>query len=747
MTPTSRRAPRSRDLQLSLTALLAFLSWAGLLAFFIVIPVLYLRKNAVPNLQSLKDSWALSAPMIIGGACLIVILFLLYYLMASNLKCQVCGGPVFGGGDTHRKHPNARKFLGLSYSRQVAWEILTRRGFHCMHCQTFCRNRRRAQATADQETEAPTGPAPQVFQPSQTQPIQESPVSSQLFNSLFAPVSNDPPQAPAPPMASSPASPTPAFTNSASSTAPAAPLPERTPWAHHPEVTPFATNKPANMNPPNSTPLAAPTLHPLIAPPIAVQPRPAQVPQAPSSPFSIVSQPPMQPAAPSPANVHPTPAPTMSAPTAFPPFVAPVAASAPAPVLPPAPAPMAPVVPAASAPAPVQPAATAPASGPTPTQVVTQVTKLIEKTRHSLDELFGNMLGELKKVMDAPAPASAPAARAPEFANHAAPAPAMAPAPVSKPAEVISRKPEAAPELPAMAPRPAAAPITLPSLPGMSPPKTMAPAASAPAAPAADKAAEMNAVLARAFAQSQRQPDAPAAPEAPASVAPAAPSSPDWRSGHPQSPFSLVNNREELPRTEASATITPPPAFQTPPNVLPFPPLPAPVSAPAVSSPMPPPFAPAANLPPLMPAPAAAASVSPFAVLQQGPGGSGPSNPSPFATLPELHQAPMEPIAMPAPFTFLSQQGDSFVPDPSKLPPQWSTPGAPPAAAPAPAPSQPAPNLADQQAIQFAQMQAQQLAQFQALQQAQLAAQQNGQPVLPPPFQPQWPAPNGNGQH
>jgi hypothetical protein len=92
---------------------------------------------------------------------------------------------------------------------------------------------------------------------------------------------------------------------------------------------------------------------------------------------------------------------------------------------------------------------------------------------------------------------------------------------------------------------------------------------------------------------------------------------------------------------------------------------------------------------------------------------------------------------MPAPFTFLSQHGDQFVPDPNKLPPQW------------PAPAMPAANPAPQnaQALQFAQMQAQQLAQFQAQQMAQLQAQaaQEGAPV-PPPFMPQWPTQNGNVQ-
>jgi hypothetical protein len=660
MTPTPRRASKSRDLQLSLASLLAFLSWGGLMAFFAVIPVLYLRK------------FPLTWPMIVGGACVVAILFILYYLLAAQLRCQVCGGPVFGGGEGHRKHPNATKFLGISYSRKVAWEILTSSGFHCMHCQTFCRSRRRVAAAGPATAETSLPPGGNVFQPGDAAGPTAGPGSSPLFGTLFQDAAQN---------------------GSAPSPEPK-PLahPERQPWAHHAQVAPF--NQTAAMNP---APQAQPSVFPPPFPAMQASPqmptmRPApagagQMPQGAPSPFQMMTPPhaqmqsapapqmPQMPQLPPVQNVGPprlpqgptaqNPAPLPAMPPNFPqaqqpaipaqPFPgmpstlpqmpaqpqayapsAPPQMSPTAPVLPqqmpapqrpvqaapsmPALPPSPPIMPLPAAPpqnvqpqapaslnslpamAPPQPApepkpvVTAPPSQPqiNSQQVVAQVTKLIEETRQSMDALFGKMLNQLQVTL--------------QQNQTSAPANAL---------------PQAAPSAPQ-----ATAPISTPPAPAPVNPQT---------------AAAMNAVLARAFAQSQRSQEAQLPPLGTESA-----HHEQRATTPPQSPFSLVTQPNPEPRHAP---------------VLPFPPMqPAKANG---SLPQPP------------------TAGSPFAALAETHPGKVAQ--SPFAGMPQMPKFPSAAEAdadsplPPAPFTFLSQQGDQYVPDPSKVNAPWPPTQAAPA--------------------------------------------------------------------
>ncbi len=664
MTPTTKRAPRSRDLQLSLAALLAFASWLALLAFFIGFPVLYLLTIPV------------TVPILAGAVGLVVVLFLLYYLLAGSLHCQVCGGPVFGGGEGHRKHPHSRKFLGISYSRQVAAEILSMRGFHCMHCQTFCRSRRKSQRLPDEL--AGVGPgtlADQMFQTPSPSAQEPTAPSQALFENIFnpAPTSQSPPNSPTP--MSQPRE---------------IVHPERTPWSHHPQVNPFS--QPDAMN----TPIApiAPTR--TAAPPIAAAPPPLP-PQASTiaSPFSILAPPPPAPIEP-PSNIA-VPPPMFPAPTPLttPEAVLPAPMDPPKPVTSPfevltqavAPKPQAtistalpalekgplpqisqpilpeltkpPVLPPLPSqiisppPVPIPAPVSAPAPAPTPAetapdlqQVVTEVSSLIEQTRQSLNQLFSEMVSQLKTAL-VPVPAPVP------DATTVAPPPALEISTASStpmlvavaPAEVESKLEE--PTLPPSPPVAALtalditdlaeeAPAPLPAAPTAKPVAAEAPVVAKPAAPAVDstKAAVLNEMLARAFAQRQSAPPVPAPapvlpPAPPVSVPPvSAEELPPPRA--PQSPFQIVQELES--------------PLDNPMAAFPFPPLPEESPAPqGVFSSLPP-------LPPWDTLNEDSSHPAPFTFLSK-PENAAPEAPKPTPewSLPPLKQAPPPPINWPTP--------------------------------------------------------------------------------------------------
>ena len=381
MTPTPKRAPRTRDLQLSLAALFAFGSWLGLLGFFAAIPTLFLMK--IP----------LTWPVVLGSASLVVILFLLYYLLSGTLRCQVCGGPVFGGGEGHRKHPHAKKLFGLSYSRRVAAEILTKSGFHCMHCQTFCRSRRRSQPLPEAAENPPAAPQHAPLFPNARPLVAAPPASAAegLFANIFTPTS-----APVPPPPTSQPPPQPIAPPS--QVAPS----ERPPWLPDLTISPFTKTDAMNTMP--APPLSPRTISQAI-PPILPQALPAQE----ASPFSLV--------------------PAM--PEARPVWGAPFVNISPAPVEETTAAPeIAEVVEAL----PVEPETKA--TAPDLKQVVAEVAQLIEQTRLSLDQLFSGMVSQLKETL-APS-VTAPVPQTPALAATPPPAP---PAPVVEMAPVVLEAP------------------------------------------------------------------------------------------------------------------------------------------------------------------------------------------------------------------------------------------------------------------------------------------------------------------
>lgn len=393
MNQPPKRANQSRDFQLSLAALFAFLSWIGLAAFFTVIPVLYLRK------------FPLTMPMIVGGACVVAILFILYYLLASSLRCQVCGGPVFGGGGTHRKHPNAKKFLGISYSRKVAWEILTSQGFHCMHCQTFCRNRRKQHAAsgAMSPEEIANSSGQSVFQPGPAMP----PAGQNFSNSATSPAIS-----PFGQLFSTPAQSAVPEQHSPKNIA----QPERTPWAHHGTISPFS---PAEaMTPANKPQSPFPVTPQIVAAATGAQQPSPHLPAAPYFPSPQAPNPqPQQPQAQAPMW---QPAPMPSDTSVKSPFTMTAA-----PVHPQSPAPM-------SSPfSQVSPAPAAPSFRPAGN---------MGQSPFALQQTGPQQPQMVSAPSPMPQPPVMPAMTPPSQHSHAAPAipsfqpPGMAPAPVVQPA-------------------------------------------------------------------------------------------------------------------------------------------------------------------------------------------------------------------------------------------------------------------------------------------------------------------------
>ena len=639
MTPTTKRAPRTRDLQLSLAAMLAFASWLSLLAFFIGFPVIYLLKIPV------------TVPILAGAVGLVAVLFILYYLLAGSLHCQVCGCPVFGGGEGHRKHPHSRKFLGISYSRQVAAEILSMRGFHCMHCQTFCRSRRKSQRLPDELAGIVPGTlAGQMFQNPASSSQEPTTPADALFENIFKPITASPP----PPPMSHPRE---------------IAHPERTPWSHHPAATPFI--QPETMNTP-AAPLVAAAPMPLI---------PQTTPVA--SPFSILVPPPPAPApVATPVNIAaPPPVFPLTVPHAAPEALLPAAIApalpvtspfevltqamapkpqaplgAPLPPLEKSPAPqilktivpemaMPPVLPPPPAPiaAPAPPIVPAPAPAP-PTadlhQVVTEVTILIEQTRQSLNQLFSEMVSQLK-IAVTPAPAAIPVAP-PILVEAPLEIPAAPPAPL--PVAVI------APQIPEPTPPPAPVKPALTALeitdltednpppPVSKPAATQPPAVVNPVAPAVDasKAAALNEMLARAF--SQRQSSPPVSAPAPAPILSPAPSAPPPQTTEQlplprpvQSPFQVLKELDS--------------PLDNPMAAFPFPPLPEDFATPQQAF---------SGIPPLPPPwdhqNADTEHPAPFTFLSK-PENAAPETPkpSPEWTLPPLKHAPPAPINWPTP--------------------------------------------------------------------------------------------------
>ncbi len=219
MTENPQRAVPSRELRLHLTACFAFASWLGAAGFFVGMAVLYWRGVSI--------GW----PVFAGAACLVGILFVSYYLLAWPLRCLVCGAPVFGGGEGHRKHPNARKLLGLSYSRQTAWEILTGKDYHCMHCHSVCRCRRKASGKRDPFAGPLKDLQGSIFQSTAEQPPPPSTSADTLFATMTSPL-------PVPQVTSTPPKPEVPPTATETTSKPIS-HPERPPWAHHGNASPF----------------------------------------------------------------------------------------------------------------------------------------------------------------------------------------------------------------------------------------------------------------------------------------------------------------------------------------------------------------------------------------------------------------------------------------------------------------------------------------------------------------------------
>jgi hypothetical protein len=116
----------NKGFRLHLGAMLYFLSRIMVAASLLAIPAVYLLQGR------------LEKPVILGAACLCVALLVGFFTAASGLNCAACGSPVLMDNG-NRKHPNANRFPGFNHRTRVAWDILFGSSYQCMYCLTRCR--------------------------------------------------------------------------------------------------------------------------------------------------------------------------------------------------------------------------------------------------------------------------------------------------------------------------------------------------------------------------------------------------------------------------------------------------------------------------------------------------------------------------------------------------------------------------------------------------------------------------------
>ncbi|MBP7949284.1 MAG: hypothetical protein KA004_06475 [Verrucomicrobiales bacterium] len=640
MTTTDMRATHSRNRRLHLAAWLAFVSWGAVAAYFVGVPLAYWLGGSL--------SW----PLVAGAACLVLIIVVVQSIVAQAQTCRVCGAPVFGGSG-HGKHPGARKFLGFSRSRQVAWEILTSPAYHCMHCFSVC------QCRSGGDT---------VF----------GNAADSLPESVFLP----PKKADLPPAAGPPVE--------------LVPAPAAAPSSFHAPVA-FAPSAMVPLGPPTWPPLQAADIIPESAPPTIFQES-----RAPSPP-SMISK--AIPTAPNPTETmrpidsshdglpafpedlpfsemehsqieslpHRTTAPLMTAMSAAPTSLHPQ---------PPV------VVPghwvggektAAPPPRPASPAdpAAAPRAGTSAAglqQLVGAFAKALAETRQSVDGAFEKLLGEFKQSVAAfvQQPSGTPSGGMPAT-------------------PVVTGRNGNSSQTHSAAAGAIQAPVAAPIPPSVNPSDLQ-------------RVAQFNAVLAQAFAQQHPQGVTPSPPlQAMEPAAPAHPAMPprpfqhaepaafqpvfqaSSQPGHFTASALRPSVAAGIPAQEtfaAAAQQTPvPPAVPQSPFTLVTPMAAAPGNPPAaVPSPPPPPPAAspaviAAAVQRAVPPPVAAAvpsSASPFAAVSALPEPSTAPQASPFQAIPSSHfnGAPFAAVSASqvAPFSFLTADGGTFVPDPVTAP-------------------------------------------------------------------------------
>lgn len=652
MPPSAPSNQLNKSFRLHLAALLYFLSRFMVVAFVFAVPALYFLRGSV------------EMPWVIGGAGASAILFLGYYIVASSLRCAACSSPVLMENGT-RKHPHAARFPGLNHRARVAWDILFSSSYQCMYCVTRCRCKKgwggkparaatyggaQSHATPEAFPNSIFGdvgepvsevPAPFAEAPPSEIPTMPGRTASGVFaaakvfpNARTVPVSLIPAQ---PPSATSP-SPG-AATEPVTIEAPAAPEPPAprpgsapVPWAvplYSTSVTETLMNQPMLETAPASNPFlaAAAAMPPPPTPPLpsiqAANTRPTSppgsafhqefphvaantLPDGPP-PWTIPSMPPAEHSAPVPAMHHPAPVPV---------FVTPAPQPAPA-------------IPAAD-------------------HLFKEVVNVLSEGQQAIAAAFQGVIAKLESRLAAaaPAPASFPAVvpySPPPAAEDSAPAvlpslftapqpaaPPVAPAPETmQPVlpELLTRAPRpSAPPAPAMRPQEQTSFVPLPNLPAtyqVTPPPPVT-----------------NPIPVAATLLPGPLPAAPA-PSAPAPVAPEA--APRRRFARPSGAAAQQLN-DLLSGAFAEPALPPSPlnsGWQNSPSPVPQPGQgTTPASAPVPALP-PEPMLPAAQRQYI---PAQAPAPSPFGISDA-----------------PLHAPPGAP-QQPAPFTFLKQDGDHFVP-------------------------------------------------------------------------------------
>ncbi len=136
MADTTHTSLLTKKLRLHMAALMYFLAGITTALLLTAMPAWYvLRVLSAGNHSAIE--WSREWPFIVGCVCLGAILWGFYHILASPLRCTVCGSPVFMSSG-QKKHPYARRLLFFGQRERVAFDILFKRNYHCMYCHTRC---------------------------------------------------------------------------------------------------------------------------------------------------------------------------------------------------------------------------------------------------------------------------------------------------------------------------------------------------------------------------------------------------------------------------------------------------------------------------------------------------------------------------------------------------------------------------------------------------------------------------------
>jgi len=637
----------NKEFRLHVAAVLYFLSRVTVVVFVFAVPALYFIFGRV------------EMPVVIGGAIFCAALFVGYYLAASVLRCAACSSPVLMDNG-NRKHAHAKRFPGLNQRARVAWDILFSSSYQCMYCVTRCRCKkswggRPGKPVRSAASAAPSRAAEQSFPDSifgsVGEPLQnpELPLSETAMGERPAALAESDPVCPAAPVFGAAQEfpdastvPVSLVASPRQETVPFSPAPAPPVFPPVPVLSPVfqvSTTAAASLPVSNTSPL--PWTIPTPSSDSAMN-APSHEPAPAANPFlAAAAMPPPSPPPPDLPSDNTRPLPPLT-PDEFPcarvlpatdgpppwtiPSMPATPATGPAPVTASNGAAHGPVTPLSAPPR----VATSPAPAPAP--LLREVISVLEEGQRSLANAFQGLIARLESSLTAAAapPVPVPAA--------AAPLPAVPPAPDPGTQAAVARTvpvpavPPAAPHLPELLTTHRSAPVPVPLPPAPLEKTSFVPLPPVPApVPVA--------------ASARTAPTAPAPAPFPAPPPPAPPLRSSEPAAEPRRRFARPSTMAAQQLNEVLKD-----AFTQPPAPVPSPgwqngpaaPAPAPLSQTAPVSP--------------------AASAPPATRSQFGPAAPQPAAPSPFGISESPLTAPPGVPQVPAPFSFLKNDGNHFVP-------------------------------------------------------------------------------------